>query len=427
MILQCCTGAPTRRGLAAALIAVFTAIVSSDEEPWQPREALAAARAPQERPQPAPTAMTARTLERRAAVRRIRLRAALGDGFVTEAELTLPADAGGPVPAVLLIHGATPADMDFTTLRRGADTTRVFLEIADSLAARGIGSLRYHKRWVTGPGRFDQARFFRTDLQALLADARVMLDTLRAQPTVDRQRLVVWGWSEGSAIAAQLAAHDGALAGVVAHGPVVTSFGETLRGQFRRVGVPYLLRFAAPDSTLDLAAITRAEQGDGGLLVRSHATILLDPFALQRGERRLNGLVDPDSSGRIHVTREALAVYERMMQGPMLGMYGEGRALPGWRVMADSVRIPLLVLQGEADANIPVGDVRALEAQLRGRPRAAVRIYPALGHSLGAAPDPEHDDFRPVDAAPLRDAAAWISALAPAGRPAASPAAPRGR
>lgn len=409
MSVICRTSASGRWGVAAALMATFISSCDSRANAQAPSPAAARATAI------APT--------------RIPLRAQLGAGFVTEAELTLPAGARGPVAAVLLVHGATPADMDFTVARPAGDTTRLFHEIADSLAARGIASLRYHKRWVSGHGNVEMAKFFQTDLQALLADAQVMLDTLRAQPQVDRARVVPWGWSEGSAIVAQLAARDPSLAGVIAHGPVVTTFAETLRGQFRRVGVPYLLRFAAADSTLDLDAITRAEQGDGGLLVRSHATIMLDPYALQRNERRINGFVDADSSGRIHVVREGLATYERMMQGPMLGMYADGRALPGWRVMADSVRIPILVLHGEADANIAVADARALAARLCTRPDATVRIYQALGHSLGAASDPEHDDFRSVAAEPLRDAAAWINGLAVArgSRPATNPGAHCGR
>jgi len=390
-----CAGATSRRGLVGVFVAVFTAIISAG-----PRSA----------PAVAASSRDALVLRAAAAPERVLLRAALGDGFTTDAELTLPAGGGRRLPAVLLVHGATPADMDFTVARSARDTTRLFREIADSLAARGIASLRYHKRWVSGPGRFDAPRFYATDLHMLLADARVMLDTLRAQSRIDPERVLLWGWSEGSAIVAQLAARDRSLAGVIAHGPVVGTFSATLRGQFARVGVPYLLRFAAADSTLDLAAITRAESGDGGLLARSHAMLLLDPFALRRGERKLNAYADLDSSGRIHVVREAAAVYARSMQGPMLGIYADARALPGWRIMADSVAIPVLVLHGEADANIDVDDARALAAQLCARRDVTVRIYPRLGHSLGAASDPVHDDFRPIDAAPLRDAAEWIIA-----------------
>jgi uncharacterized protein len=409
MFCSLCAGASTRRGLVGAFVAVFTSIISAE-----------APRGRNELRVPSETRAVS-------APQRIALRATLGAGFTTDAELTLPSSRSGRVPAVLLVHGATPADMDFTVPRSGADTTRLFREIADSLAARGIASLRYHKRWVSGAGKVDMAKFYATDLHMLLADARTMLDTLRARPEIDPTRVVVWGWSEGSAIVGQLAAHDTTLAGVIAHGPVVRPFSETLRGQFARVGVPYLLRFAASDSTMDLDAITRAERGDGGMLVRSHAAMLLDPFAMQKGERRLNAYVDRDSSGRIHVVTEAQHMVEMTFQGPMLGSYADGRALPGWRIMADSVRIPILVLHGEADANISVADARELATLLCDRRDATVHIYPRLGHSLGEAVDAEHDDFRPIDSAPLRDAAQWISAQRPAAdRSARPPAARRG-
>ena len=163
------------------------------------------------------------------AVVRQRLQVTLGGEFVTEAEYTRPANVRGPVPAVLLVHGSTPADMDFTMARRGNDTVVVLREIADSLARHGIAAIRYHKRWVSGPGRVDFAKFAATDLQALAADARTMLGALRAQPGVDTTRVYAWGWSEGSAIVSRLAADDAPLAGVIAHGPVVGSFSGTCR------------------------------------------------------------------------------------------------------------------------------------------------------------------------------------------------------
>jgi uncharacterized protein len=348
---------------------------------------------------------------------RERFAAQLGDGFVTEAEYVRPAQATQALPAVLLLHGASPADLDFTIVRGDGDTSRVLRDIAEALAGAGIASVRYHKRWVTGPGAFDMQGYFRTDLHGLLADARTMLDSLRTRHGVDPSRLFVWGWSEGSTLAAQFAAHD-TVAGVIAHGPVVRPFHETLGGQFARVGVPYLLRFAAADSTLDLEAITRAERGSGGMLARGHAMLMLDPMALQRGERRLNSLMDADSSGRIHVTREGQALYERFYaDGPMLGMYASARALPVWRWMADSARAPVLVLHGEEDANIAVGDARALASQVQDNAAFTVRIYPGLGHSLGKSEDPISDDFRRIDPAPLADAAHWIHRQVPRGTP----------
>lgn len=338
----------------------------------------------------------------------------LGEGFITSAELTLPAEAasGRRYPAVLLIHGASPADMDFTVVHADSSRSHILRDIADGLAAQGIVTLRYNKRWVKGSGDFDMQGFMRTDLQGLTADARTMLDSLRSQENVDLSRVFVWGWSEGSAVAAQIAAHDSDIAGVIAHGPVVTSFSSTLSSQVRRVGAPYLMTYALADSTVDLAAILSAENGNAGMLARSHVTLALNPFALQRGERELNAFIDADSNGRIHIYDELVAAYESMMSGgPAMGHYSDDRALPGWLQMADSVKVPVLFLHGTEDANISVDDAFTLARALcqKNDSAKAVVIYSGLGHSLGRATSIIDDDFRTVDPAPIADAARWIS------------------
>ena len=55
--------------------------------------------------------------------------------------LTLPAKASDPLPAVVLVHGSGPSDRDETV--RG---TKLFRDLAHSLAQQGIASARYDKR-----------------------------------------------------------------------------------------------------------------------------------------------------------------------------------------------------------------------------------------------------------------------------------------
>jgi uncharacterized protein len=54
----------------------------------------------------------------------------LGDGVKTKAQLTLPAIGKGPFPGVLLIPGAGPADMNYTTGIHG----KLFWQIAQYLS-----------------------------------------------------------------------------------------------------------------------------------------------------------------------------------------------------------------------------------------------------------------------------------------------------
>ena len=62
------------------------------------------------------------------------------DQWKLPATLTIP-NGNGPFPAVVLVHGSGPNDRDET---KGG--TKVFRDLAEGLASRGIATLRYEKR-----------------------------------------------------------------------------------------------------------------------------------------------------------------------------------------------------------------------------------------------------------------------------------------
>jgi uncharacterized protein len=84
--------------------------------------------------------------------------------------------------------------------------------------------MRYNKRYVSGPGQADNERFYKLTLQDFLSDAHVALNILRQDPLVDSKRIFVYGWSEGSVVAAQLVLQNPDLRGLVLQGPVVIPF-----------------------------------------------------------------------------------------------------------------------------------------------------------------------------------------------------------
>jgi len=132
------------------------------------------------------------------------------EGHTLAGTLTLPrrASATHPVPAVVTITGSGPQDRDEAI---GLVGYRPFRQLADSLARRGIATLRMDDRGTgASTGSFKGA----TSLQ-FAEDARAGLAYLRQRPDVDAARLGVIGHSEGAVIAPIVASKEPSLKGIV--------------------------------------------------------------------------------------------------------------------------------------------------------------------------------------------------------------------
>ena len=98
----------------------------------------------------------------------------LGEGLMTDAQLTFPAVGDGPFPGVLLLHGSGNIDMDGYLSPEVSDTengSRILLQIAEHLSDRGFAVLRYNKRGVGLKGTLDVGVFLNTTFQDRLQDA----------------------------------------------------------------------------------------------------------------------------------------------------------------------------------------------------------------------------------------------------------------
>jgi len=108
---------------------------------------------------------------------------------------TLPADAEGPVPAVLMLHGyGSLAD----------EVGDMYGRLAEALAEKGIGSLRID---FAGMGASEASPLEYT-YDSMISDAATALDWLVAQESVDPARVGVQGFSLGSMIGAHLVGTD---------------------------------------------------------------------------------------------------------------------------------------------------------------------------------------------------------------------------
>ena len=334
--------------------------------------------------------------------------------FQSQAELTYPAGGAGS-PTVILIHGAGAADMDFTVGNTGAPVSHIFKDIADYYAPRGVAVLRYNKHYVSGPGRADAAKYATLDLTQITHDAEQVLLAAEQNSHINAHRIYLYGWSEGSTVAAALAARHPEVAGLIVQGPVAEPWRDTFRYQILNVGLPYLLSFA-PDGKITAEVLQKAFAGPGGLTVKGDLIYFVDQSFNQTRQITVNSFLDANGDGALEVGEITPGV-ERLLdllfsaQGPF-GIYGPGRALPTVTEQAPALRLPVLILQGANDANVPAAGAQMLNTALAGNPDHTLKIYAGLGHSLGPATSISDDGFAPIATAPMDDTLAWIAAHA---------------
>ncbi|MFJ9367553.1 serine aminopeptidase domain-containing protein [Nocardia sp. NPDC101769] len=330
--------------------------------------------------------------------------------FTGSGELDYPAGARN-APVVVLIPGSGPEDLNADQ----ASGSHIFLDIADDLTSRGYAVMRYNKRYVHGPGDVDNADYWtKLDLNGMRDDADQVLRAAEQDSHVDPHRVFVYGWSEGSTVAAALATTHPELAGTIFQGPVALPWRVTFGYQGEQVYAPYLSRFAV-DGLLGPDELARAFHGDGGLMAK---------FALRfacvnadGGDFTVRPTWDLNRDGKLDVNLEFRPVYQfylesAMRPGGIYDIYDPARALPSVIEQAPKLTAPVLILQGAEDANVPPAGSSSLDAALAtaGNRDHTLHVFPGLGHSLGPTPDVLHDDFQPIDQSALDALAHWLDA-----------------
>lgn len=341
-------------------------------------------------------------------------------GFAARGELTYPADAGGPVPAVILVHGSGLVDMDHAVVTVDYMTGRQqilstnFADIAEFLSFNGYAVLRYNKRYVNGPGDGDYLRYStQVTLQTMADDVRTVIEFAKGHPAVDSSRLYLYGWSEGSTVAAHVAAEESGLAGLILQTPVVLPWRENFAFQMYEVGVPFL-RSRLPSGLLTDSDLFPLLLGEGGVVAKSILNYIVDPVAAQLGRITLNAALDIDQDGALSIDREIVPSLGFILDSAFGEMgyfriYADDVALPVLSDQVDRLKLPVLILQGAHDANTPAYGAEELAAALQAAGvDVTFHLYEGLGHSLGLAESLLADNFAPIAAQPLQDLLAWL-------------------
>lgn len=261
-------------------------------------------------------------------VRRLRPRGSR----LSPAKLTIP-EGKGPFPAVVLVHGSGPHDMDETI-----GPNKPFRDIGDGLAERGIATLRYVKRTSQYGGRLPAGITLREET---VDDAVSAVRLLRGNPQIDSKRIYVIGHSLGGYAAPRIGQADTAIAGLVVLAGNTRPFDVLIDEQVKYLGG------SAAQATEMKQRIPEAYRKD----------LAADPVAIAR-----------------------------------------------------TLRMPMLILQGERDYQVTMEDFRGWQT-LQG-PRVTLKSYPALNHLFqpgqGKSKPAEYQMVAPFSPMVLDDIAKWI-------------------
>jgi hypothetical protein len=267
-------------------------------------------------------------------------------GLSLTGTLTIPTARQGKVPAVVTITGSGAEDRD----ERIAIIAgyRPFWQVADTLARRGIATLRLDDRGINGssPGPSDATSAdYANDIRAGLA-------YLRTRPEIDGSRLGLVGHSEGGMIAPMVAATDPSLKGIVLMaGPAYTG----------RQILAYQQRNAV-------------ERAPG-----------LTPA--QRGAAIAKSAAATDSLAKSNAWIRYFLSYNPV-------------------VTARKVRVPVLILQGETDRQVSPEQADTLAAAFRagGDKDVTLRKFPATDHLFLADSDGDPTHYAALETRTVRPA-----------------------
>jgi alpha-beta hydrolase superfamily lysophospholipase len=250
------------------------------------------------------------------------------DPWILPGTWTIPAGEG-PFPVIVLIHGSGPNDRDETI-----GGSRPFKDLAWGLATAGIAVLRYDKR--TQAHSASVPRDIGLD-EEVIDDALAALEVARTHPSTDDQRVFLLGHSLGGMLAPEVATRDGELAGIAVLAAPARPFFDVLLGQLE-----YLSELVDPE----------------------------DPSSLAQMDSII-GLVRGVESGGTSDQEVVL-----------------GAPPPYWREVAsvdpigtaESLSIPITVLQGGRDYQSTVEDFQLWVEALGDKPKLTTRLYQDLNH-----------------------------------------------
>jgi len=274
-------------------------------------------------------------------------------------------DAGKHTPVVLIIPGSGPTDRDGNNPL--GITAAPYRLLAEALARQAVSSVRIDKRGLGG-SKGAVADGNKVTIADYVTDTHNWIAAIRKRTGVK----CVWvlGHSEGSLVALAAAQQPDGMCGVISVSGAGRKLSDVIRDQLR------------------------ANPANAPLLDQAMAAL----DALEKGQH-------VDVSG---MNPALLRLFAPQVQDFLIDDFRHDPAK-----LAASLKLPLLIVQGERDIQISAADARALAAA---QPKAKLVLVPAMNHVLKDVANDErsanvatYSDFSlPVDSALVDAVASFV-------------------
>ena len=296
--------------------------------------------------------------------------------YPLKGQLVLPANAVGPVPAVVFVHGSGSSNMD-----EKVGKLTPFKDLAEGLAKHGIASIRYDKRsFAHGMKMMKDRDLVITVREETIEDAILATELLRNDPRIDPERVFLVGHSMGGMLAPRIDAEGGNYKGLVLMAGSPRKLEEIMAGQTEGI-------------LNDLSGPLKWFVG------KQMGKIL----------RMFDGLYD---------RTDAEAKRKKIGGGTTLYYFKEMGEHPVSDYL-EKLEKPLLIMQGEKDVQVRADlDFVLYQQLLQGKPQVTFRLYEGLNHafvpalySSVAKATKEFSKERNIGEDVITDLANWIQSV----------------
>ncbi len=289
-----------------------------------------------------------------------------GKNLTLRGILTLPKNKEN-VPAVILVHGSGPNDMDETL-----GGNKLFKDLAHGLAERGIAVLRYDKRTYAYAGKPELNTNTLTLHEETIEDAISAVDFARKHKVIDKKNVFVLGHSLGGMSAPQIAERSKHTKGII-----------IMAGNARPLERLVLEQF---NYLFNEDGIITAEENTA---IENYKSQLMNLEALKK---------DPNATGTLPLGMSAnywkyLVAYNQVET-------------------AKNLNKPILVLQGERDYQVTMEDYQIWKNAIGDQADVVFHSYSKLNHMMregsGACYPSEYQIKSNLPDYLVRDIALWI-------------------